>query len=144
MLRLGGDVIQCFATPTYATARRNARDFYGWVINGQRLYRALERHYPLFDRRRIRGRKSFETFPHAIMCYLAGEIVPAKPKRPTRREALRARGVEVDRLTNLDFLDAGLCALAAQAFLDGRYERFRDDPREGSIVVPAEYYDPRE
>jgi hypothetical protein len=39
-------------------------------------------------------------------------------------------------LSNIDLVDAALCALAAQALLAGRFQTY-GDAREGFIVVPA-------
>ena len=78
----------------------------------------------------------FETFPHAVVCALAGRVVAARPKRETRRNALRQRGYDVGSLTNVDFVDAGLCAITADAFVRGRVTLFGKQV-EGFIVVPV-------
>ena len=78
----------------------------------------------------------FESFPHAVVCALAGRVVPTKPKATVRRAALRARGYDVTCLVNIDFVDAALCAVAAEAFLKGCVQCFGDE-QEGFIVVPA-------
>ena len=63
-------------------------------------------------------------------------MVAAHPKRETRRTALRKRGYDVGSLTNVDFVDAALCAVTAAAFARGSYRLFQER-NEGFIVVPA-------
>ena len=133
-LKLGAAKIHCFATPTRAAGAR--KRFYDWVFNGERLYEQLAHHFRLFDGERRDGAICFETFPHAILCSLAGRIVPAKPKAQRRRQALRDLGYDVRALTNIDLVDAGLCAVAAERFRAGRTTQFGERD-EGFIVVPA-------
>ena len=117
-LAIGGNNFSCFATLTRARANRS--NFYKWVFNGARLYQQLAQHYTLFDGARRGSSTCFETFPHAVACALAGRVVAARPKRETRRSALRQCGYDVSILTNVDFADAGLCAITADAFVRGR------------------------
>jgi predicted nuclease with RNAse H fold len=115
-LKLEDKKIHCFATPTRAVALRHKKGFYEWVFNGERLYDLLAPHYPLFDGTFRKGPTSFETFPHAIVCSLAGKIVRAKSKVAIRRHILRTRSYDVTPLVNLDLIDAALCALTAEQF----------------------------
>lgn len=133
-LAIGAHKIHCFATPTRARAKQS--QFYAWVFNGERLYNQLFKHYALFNGTRRAGPACFETFPHAVVCALAGRVVAARPMRETRRNALRQRGYNVGSLTNVDFVDAGLCALTADGFVRGSYRLFGEQT-EGFIVVPA-------
>ena len=133
-LAIGDRQITCFATPTRARANRS--NFYKWVFNGARLYQQLAQHYRLFDGDRRSSLTCFETFPHAVVCALAGRVVAARPKRETRRNALRQRGYDVGSLTNVDFVDAGLCAITADALVRGRVQLFGNKV-EGFIVVPV-------
>ena len=132
-LSLFGEKISCFSTPS--EKRAADRDFYRWVVNGQTLYHALESAYPLFLGKRIQIRTCVETFPHAVACALAGEIVSAKQKSTTRRRVLRASSYDPTPLVNIDFVDAGLCSIAAAAFHSGHYRAFGEQ-EEGFIVVP--------
>ena len=132
-LAIGGEMIQCFKTPAQSSAR--GRAFYGWVFNGEKLYQALSPHYRLFDGTSQHGKVVFETFPHAVVCSLAGRVVSARPKSRTRRAMLRQHGYEDQPLANIDFVDAALCALTAERFGLGRTRHF-GDVREGFIVVP--------
>ena len=133
-LAIGGNKISCFATPTRARANRS--NFYKWVFNGARLYQQLAQHYRLFDGARRSSLTCFETFPHAVVCALAGRVVAARPKRETRRAALRKLGYDVSSLSNVDFVDAALCAVTADAFARGSYRLF-GEKNEGFIVVPV-------
>lgn len=131
---LGNHGIHCFATPTESGALN--RDFYKWVFNGQRLYLRLVNHYRLFNGERTRGRMCIETFPHAVVCAMAGKVVSARPKSRVRREALLNRCYDIDGLPNIDFVDAALCAVAAGEFGKGKCQCF-GDPEEGIVVVPV-------
>ena len=64
-------------------------------------------------------------------------MVAAHPKRETRRAALRQCGYDVGSLTNVDFVDAGLCAITSDAFARGKGQLF-GSKGEGFIVVPVE------
>lgn len=130
---LMGKRIGCFSTPTREIA--GGRSFYGWVVNGERLYKSLRKHYQLFDGKRTKKPMCIETFPHAVVCALTGRVVAAKPKSQVRRSALCDMGYDTDSLSNIDFLDAALCAVAAARFHEGRY-RCHGKAREGLIVVP--------
>jgi len=134
-LRIGGETIQCFKTPTRKHAGANESGFYGWVFNGERLYRELIRHYALFDGQRRDTSTVFETFPHAVVCALAGRVVAAKPKATTRRQALIDQSYDVRSLRNIDFVDAALCAHTAKVFRSARWQMF-GAKEEGFIIVP--------
>jgi predicted nuclease with RNAse H fold len=135
-LKLLGKKIHCFATPTLARAQAHKKGFYGWVFNGEKLYRLLAPHYPIYDGRLRSGPICFETFSHAIVCAFGAQVVPAKPKELNRRKVLRGLGYDDSPLSNIDFIDAALCAVTAEEFRKGRTIQFgtRD---EGFIVVPA-------
>ena len=132
-LAVGGQTIQCFKTPARSSAQ--GRAFYGWVFNGEKLYRRLLLHYQLFDGTRLRGNIVLETFPHAVVCALEGRVAPARPKATTRRRMLRDQGYDDGPLRNIDFVDAALCAVTAERFLLGRTSSF-GNAEEGFIVVP--------
>ena len=132
---LAAEGIHSFATPGRAAAE--SRDFYRWMINGAELFRLLEAHYPLFDGgNATSGPVCFETFPQAVACALAGKVVSAKRKSAVRRELLRKAGIDTVPLTNIDTVDAALCALAAHSLLAGSYKTY-GDATEGFVVVPA-------
>jgi hypothetical protein len=111
------------------------KPFYDWVFNGERLYTALATQYPLFDGQRRNDPVVFETFPHAVVCMLAGRVVPARPKAATRRLILAEHGYHEKLLKNIDFVDAALCAITAARHAAGHTQWFGDNV-EGHIVVP--------
>jgi predicted RNase H-like nuclease len=106
------------------------------MLNGAKLFAALEKSHKLLDDETVAGQPvCFETFPQAVACALAGERVSAKQKGTVRRGLLVRAGVATEALTNIDRVDAALCALAAHRFLQGRYRKF-GDARSGYIVTP--------
>jgi predicted nuclease with RNAse H fold len=135
-LELQGSKIYCFATPTRKRAENNEKGFYDWVFNGERLYCLLVKHYPLFKGERKDGSACFETFPQAVTCFMEGRIIPAKHKLTTRRQALKQKGYDISTLSNIDFVDAALCAVAADEFRKNNYRCF-GNAQEGFIVVPV-------
>ena len=135
-LRINGERIHCFATPTLKRARQSQADFYGWVFNGMKLYDELRKHYPLFAGDGSVRPLCFETFPQAVACALAGRTVSAKHKATVRRHILSEQGYDHSALKNIDFIDAALCALAAERLLQKTVVHF-GHPDEGFIVIPA-------
>jgi len=131
--------IHCFFSPTRAAAECHPRNYYGWMLRGAALYAELEKTHRLFTGEGAtspsRQPACFETFPHAIACALDGRIVPARDKRAVRKRLLGEAGIDTAPLTNIDWIDAALCALAAQAFVAGRV-RVYGGVVEGVIVVP--------
>jgi predicted nuclease with RNAse H fold len=106
------------------------------MLNGAELYRLLERDYRLFNGGTpATGPTCFETFPQAVACALAGRIVSAKQKRVIRRELVREAKIDTTPLTNIDMIDAALCALTANYLLTGSIKTY-GDVAEGFIVVP--------
>ena len=132
---LSGSGLSSFFTPSMAIG--HVHPFYGWMVNGAELFRLLGPHYRLFDGRSTAlSPACFETFPHAVACVLAGRTLSAKQKRFDRRRLLGRAGIVTDSLTNIDEVDAALCALTAQHFLAGTFKAYGDDA-EGYIVVPS-------
>ena len=132
--KLSRDGIRAFSTPSYA--RGATHPFYRWMVNGAEVYQSLERHYRLYDGNAMAERLCFETFPQAMACSLAGRIVPASDKRNNRREVLRARGLDSPLLTNIDYIDAALCALACFYIRAGAWKSYGDE-KDGYIFVPT-------
>jgi predicted nuclease with RNAse H fold len=131
---LAAEGLHAFATPSQSVGERHP--FYRWMRNGAELFRLLTPQYQLVD-----GKDStsspvcFETFPHAVAYALAGKILPAKQKRTDRPRLLREAGLSIDSLTNMDLVDAALCALTAHYLLAGTFTIY-GDAAEGVIVVP--------
>ena len=133
--QLASEGVFAFATPTRATAEK--RTFYRWMLNGAELFKVIERDYLLFDgQMTTTSRVCFETFPQAVACALAGKTVSANHKGAVRRDLLRKTGIETTPLTNIDIVDAALCAVAAQHLLEGTFRAY-GDATQGIIVVPA-------
>lgn len=68
-------------------------------------------------------------------CALARKILPAKQKRADRPRLLREARLSMAALTNIDMVDAALCALAAHHLLAWTFKTY-GDAAEGFIVVP--------
>ena len=77
----------------------------------------------------------FETFPQAVACALAGKVVSAKQKSTVRRALLREAGFDTTPFTNIDTIDAALCALTAQFLLKNTFKSY-GEAVEGFIVAP--------
>ncbi len=129
--------IWCFSTPDRDSAAGHPKNHYGWMLNGEALFKALASHYPLFDGQASTAgaRVCFETFPQAIACALAGKVVSAKQKRAIRAQALLDRHISIEKLRNIDLIDAALCAVAAHEFASGSMDLY-GDRLEGYIVTP--------
>ena len=130
---LARDRISCFSTPTEAQAQ--GHPFFTWMIAGAKLYAALADAFPLYDGGAQREDFAIETFPQAVACALAGEIVSAKRKNDVRRELLRLSGIDPAAFTNIEEIDAALCALTAPTCVNHDAKLYRD-ARGGFIVVP--------
>jgi predicted nuclease with RNAse H fold len=129
--------IRCFSTPTRQAAEQHPSDFYGWMLQGAALLRALEPSHPLLRALPCRGPACFETFPHAITWQLRGGNASAAEKQSQRSALLRQAGIDTAPLTSIDLIDAALCALAADHLATGRPCIAYGEPDTGLIVVPA-------
>ena len=129
--------VWCFSTPSKDIAQNHPKNYFDWMRCGALLYEHLfSTGYSLYcGNRQTTQPVCFETFPHAIACALQGEIVSAKRKRQVRPELLRKNAIETEALTNIDWIDAGLCALVAQRLVSGSVKTY-GDVEEGFIVVP--------
>jgi predicted nuclease with RNAse H fold len=142
---LMGDGISCFVSPTREQALASSSGFYGWMLCGEALYCELARHgYALaeaVDELRSQ-RRCFETFPHAITVQLHRalglEPAVASRKRPERRALLERLGVDCRSLSSIDWLDAALCALAAQLLQSGVECRVYGEAASGLLLVPID------
>lgn len=128
--------IQCFSTPTREAALAHTTDHFGWMLNGERLFQALAPSFPLSFAAAVAGPGSIETFPQAVACALAGVRVSARRKGTVRRDLLRRQGLDLALLTNIDFVDAALCAVAARCVLSGSARSY-GEPQSGLIWVPS-------
>jgi predicted nuclease with RNAse H fold len=138
---LMGRGIRCFASPTRERAVDHPTNYFGWMLQGEALYQALEggspeQAYPLVRRLPHSGGGCFETFPHAITWHLRGGEAQAAQKRVQRRELLVQAGLELTPLTNIDLIDAALCALTAHVVGTGEECESYGESESGLIVVP--------
>lgn len=131
--------VQCFSTPTREAAENHPKGYFGWMLAGEALFKSLSEGYELFQGlpNALPVMVCFETFPHAVVCALSGGVVAARPKAETRRAMLRSRGIAVETLPNIDFIDAALCALTAHYMIEGSVA-WHGEPETGLIVVPHE------
>lgn len=135
--------IQCFASPSRARALEHPSNYYGWMLRGEALYRALEPSHPLATGLPSPGQSCcFETFPHAITCQLHRALglgpAAASRKRFERRALLMGCGVACDQLSSIDWLDAALCALAADQAAQGGPCRIYGEVSSGLVIVPTD------
>ncbi|NDG75699.1 MAG: DUF429 domain-containing protein [Synechococcaceae bacterium WB8_1B_136] len=133
--------IFCFASPSRTAALSHPSNYYGWMLQGEALYRELEASHPLLSGLPAPGLPAsgaacFETFPHAITWHLRGGNAEARQKRLQRRALLEQAGIDTAALTSIDWIDAALCALAAHHLASGRPCRAYGEPASGLIVVP--------
>lgn len=135
--QLQNEGIWSFSTPTPLRAKE-PQGHYGWMLQGAKLYQALETTYPLITEVPQPGtRCCFETYPHAITWYLRGGNANATEKRSQRRALLKQAGVDLTKLTNIDLIDAGLCAFTAHQAATGRNLKAFGDNDTGRIFVPT-------
>ena len=136
--------IWCFSTPTRKQAVEHRRNYFGWMLRGEALFRALENDFPLCRKLPATNRKCcFETFPHAITWHLRGGNADASQKRKQRRALLEQAGIDLTRLTNIDLVDAALCALTAYHAATGRACMSFGEQNTGLIIVPSPTYERR-
>jgi predicted nuclease with RNAse H fold len=130
--------IWCFSTSTRAKAMEHPTNHFGWMLRGEDLYRALADDFPVCTNVSAAGEKCcFETFPHAIAWHLRGGNAVASQKRKQRRALLEEAGIDLSNLTNIDLIDAALCALTAyRATTGGECVSF-GEPNTGLIIVPT-------
>lgn len=130
--------VWCFSTPTRERAENHPKKNFHWMLAGAELFARLEVTHRLFDGSAVATteRVCFETFPQAVACALAGKVVSAKQKRTIRRELLRQTGLDTSRFTNIDLIDAALCAVTAHRFVLGAIE-WVGDAESGVIAVPS-------
>jgi predicted nuclease with RNAse H fold len=131
--------IWCFSTPTKEKALGHRTNHFGWMLRGEELFSALQDDFPVCTNVSSAGEKCcFETFPHAISWHLRGGNAEASQKRKQRRALLEEAGIELSNLTNIDLIDAALCALTAYHAATGGESVSYGEPNTGLIIVPSQ------
>ena len=116
--------IPCFCTPTKKIAKKSS--FYDWVFNGEKLYNSL----------RDINVDICETYPHGITQIILN-FKGNGSKSEIRRSAIKKIGLELKAINNLDFVDAVLCSLAAEAKLTNKVVSIGNN-KEGYIILPTD------
>jgi len=134
-----GEKIWCFSTPSREIAEAHPKDYFRWMLNGAELFTALGSTHALFagDPEQNTQALCFETFPHAIATALEGRPCSTKQKLTQRRKLLENAGVDTSKLTNMDALDAALCALTAHYFAHDKCKKY-GNAETGHIIVPRD------
>lgn len=128
--------IWCFSTPSRETACSHPKGHFDWMLNGERLLSAIQRSHVLYSGGPRPGASFvFETFPHGVACALAGKNLSARSKRVDRRGLLVELGVALDALTNMDLIDAALCAVTAHRVMQDAYWSVGDSDG-GFMLLP--------
>jgi predicted nuclease with RNAse H fold len=135
--------IQCFASPSRERALEHPSNYYGWMLRGEALYRALEPSHPLASGLPSPGQRCcFETFPHAISCQLHRSLglerAAASRQRLERRALLELCGLACGQLSSIDWIDAALCALAADQAARGGPCLVYGEASSGVLIVPTQ------
>jgi predicted nuclease with RNAse H fold len=130
--------IWCFSTPTRQMALDHPQNHFGWMLQGEAVFQALEPTHPLCGRLPlVKGKNHcLETFPHAITWHLMGSSARAARKWEQRLAVLARGGIDLTELTNIDLVDAALCALTAHHVAMGRACVSYGEQDTGVIIVP--------
>ena len=128
--------IHSHCTPTRKRARESS--FYHWMFAGEKAVQAASDLRPLFTGGRSVNGRSFEVFPTATVQILKKEARPKSvSKTAWRRGLLDELGIEQASLSNLDYVDAALCALTGLFALEGNFPTF-GQAGEGMLIAPAD------
>jgi len=130
--------IWCFSTPTREQAEVHPRNHYGWMFQGEALFKALESTHTLCSALPVVGDKPYclETFPHAIASHLLEGRATASEKRRQRKALLQGAGIDTTHLKNIDLIDAALCAHVAHLVATGAACASYGETATGLIIVP--------
>jgi len=127
--------IRSFCTPSRTRAQQNLT-FYGWMFQGEQAFQAATPTHPHFaGGKTVRGHV-IEVFPNATTIALTGQPKPKDvSKSQWRRQLLVEQGIDQTHLTNIDFVDAALCALTGLLALDQGFQAFGDQAG-GFLIAP--------
>lgn len=130
--------IWCFSTPTRQCAIEHPKNHYGWMLRGEEIFEALAPSHPIcINPTSLYTPCCIETFPHAVTWHLAGGMANAKEKRTQRKSLLTDAGIDLAELTNIDLVDAAICALTARCVASGGKIVYYGEANTGYIIVPA-------
>jgi predicted nuclease with RNAse H fold len=130
--------IWCFSTPTRQRAIEHPKNHYGWMLRGEELFEALAPSHPICTDLPTPSQSCcIETFPHAVTWHLTGVKANAASKRVQRRSLLAEAGIDLAELTNIDLVDAAICALTAHCVASGGAYVGYGEADTGYIIVPA-------
>jgi predicted nuclease with RNAse H fold len=139
--KLMGKRISCFSTPTRQRAIEHPKNHYGWMLRGEELFEALASSHPICADIPAPGENCcIETFPHAVTWHLTGGKANASNKRTQRRSLLTEAEIDIAKLTNIDLVDAAICALTAHCVASGGKYVSYGEADTGYIIVPAGLY----
>ena len=127
--------VRSFCTPSRARAQQNLT-FYGWMFQGEAAFAAATPTHPHFGGgNSVRGH-TIEVFPNATTIALTGRPNPKGiSKNRWRRQLLGGQGIDPTQFTNIDHVDAALCALTGLLALDAGFQAY-GDPTGGYLVAP--------
>lgn len=136
--QLMGEKIMCFSTPSREKAIIHRTNHYGWMLQGEELFRALETTHPLCCALPLIPDTNvcLETFPHAITHALGIPPIFGRNKRRDRTALLLQARIDTTKLTNIDWIDATLCALTAHRAASGTPCKAYGEPETGLLIVP--------
>jgi predicted nuclease with RNAse H fold len=127
--------MRCFYTPSRDLAAKSR--FYDWVFNAERLYQKIG--LPIFMGNQTTTPCIIETFPHAIQMSLwknDSSLAPEGSKSTVRRTTLVQKAdYNISHLSNIDFIDAALCAVSADYFDSHQFNAY-GCANEGFIILP--------
>lgn len=127
--------MRCFYTPTRVLAAQSR--FYDWVFNAERLYQTIG--LPIFMGKPTNTPCVIETFPHAVQLSLwknDSAFTPEGSKLTVRRKTLvQKANYDISHLSNIDFIDAALCAVSADFFASHQFDAY-GCTSEGFIILP--------
>ena len=127
--------MRCFYTPSRERAAQSR--FYDWVFNGERLYQAFD--FPIFLGEQNDAPCIIETFPHGIQISLWAndhQSCPEGSKLSIRKNTLVAKAhYDISKLGCIDFIDAALCAVTADYFVNRQFTTY-GCITDGYIIMP--------
>ena len=84
----------------------------------------------------LKGSAALRHFRMRLLGICGGGNADASKKRKQRAALLSKAGIDLSKLTNMDLLDAALCALAAYHLAIGRECVSYGEQESGLIIVP--------